>query len=286
VEQNGIFISFSKIKELSNKIRKLVNYKEGSFFDIYKRYVGEIMELPKYLHPYLPKGETVILDQEYCLSDEIRRIQGTRRYRLAYYSQEIPILYKYRERIAEAVEKYNSFKAEIIRNFQSFDWNTWNALQPSLPSNIKYVPTDRPFSDGWGFRLQYIPNELEANVFSKLAGIYRYDIDEISRVILSMEYRISKYDTITPSISIHAKKKGPSLEIYLVTADSNPDMCNRSICDMTLELAPMADNFIQIFDEMQTALNQYEKEFRHKLNLLEQIKGVYKFKETINKLKQ
>jgi len=276
-----IFISYDKIKELSTRIRKLVNYKEGSFFDIYKRYVEEIMELPKYLHPYLPKGETVILDQEYCLCDEIRKIQGTRRYRLRYYYQEIPILYRYKKRIAEAVAKYNSFKAKIIREFRSFDWNTWNVLQQS---NIKYVLSNRPFGDGWGFCLQYIPSELEANVFSKLAGINRFNVEIISRIVFSAEYHISKYP-ITPTITIFWKCKTPSLELPLISADSNPDMCNRSISDMSLELAPMADDFIQIFDEMQTALKIYKEEFEKRLKRLEDIKSMYEFKETVGKFK-
>jgi len=278
MEQNGIFISFDKRKELANTIHRVAGIREGDLGYVLKEYMNEIMHLPEYLHPFLPKKTEVSLSETYVLSDRIRLLDSGRKYKLISES-EIAILYTYSDKIADAVEKYDNVKANIIREIPLFDWTKW--IRDVIKLNYGELRYRRyafysPF-EGFRFTLAYIPyKRLDCVTLSAIAEENKNKKQEIQKI----EYH---YDCTrsAPIVSINTSE-GQNMEMY----SNDTNVSRRNIRDLSFELYPMADKFIEIFKDIENGLNIYKQEFEKRLKRLENITAMYKFKKMTARFKK
>jgi len=286
VEQNGIFISYDKRKELANAIQRIVIEQYISIHELLEKYINALLNLPELLYPLLPKNKKVPLSTHYILSDRIRsvHIDNGVTYEITS-EEEYRVLYSYNDEIANAVEKYNSAKAKIIREIPSFDWCEWNDDVIKLNyGELKYHTfSNNGFADV-NVMMDYIPYERsQCALLSEFLGkcINEYEPKEISRVRYHYDHRHS-----SPALYIYGIRKNSSetrdSEIYSAGRFYN----DWKIYEVSLELYPMADELIKIFKDMENGLNEYKKKFERSMKRLEDINTVHEFKETVGKFKK
>jgi len=282
VEQNGIFISYDKRKELANAIRGIIGYQVENISYVFDNYRHELIRLPEYLYPLLPKNRKVPINDYYVLSDRIRELSDV--YGDGYSStRDTRILYTYSNRIADAVEKYNSAKAEIIREIPSFDWTRWIYDIKLEHGKLRYRQRLKEPFDDFDFTVEYVPYEqLKGTFLSEILGEGGEisELEEINRLLYRNEYNGS------PVLSIYGMKKS-------YAGLWEPSICSigvssgiKCIYEVSLELYPVADKLIEILKDMKTGLDIYKQEFKKRTKRLEDIKSMYEFKESVRKFKK
>ena len=286
MEQNGIFISCDKRRELARAVRRITIEQYSSIYKLLQKYIDALLNLPELLYPLLPKKVKVPISTHYILSDRIRRIHiddGVT-YELSS-AEEYRILYTYSDEIADAVGKYDSAKANIIREIPSLDWSEWNADVIKLNyGELRYRSfTKKGFND-INVIMEYIPYERsECILLSELLkkDEKEYEPKDISRLVYHYDHMDS-----SPLLYIYSIRKNSSeahdSEIYSTGSFYN----DWKIYEFSLELYPMADKFIEFFKDMEVGLNEYKKKFEKSMKRLGDINAMYEFKETIARFKK
>jgi len=283
MEQNGIFISYDKRKELANAIQRVVSIREGDLGYVLKEYINEIMHLPEYLHPFLPKKTEVSLGESYILSSGIREFRYGRTYKLCTES-EIGILYSHSDKIADAVAEHDIVKASAIREIPSFDWAKWIDDVIKLKyGELKYRRYGLLYAfEGFRFNLEYIPYErLDYVALSEITDESKNEKREIQKIEYQYDYTRS-----FPIVYINTKDKngsgGRTIGVYSPETSVN----RGNVREVSLELYPMADKLIEILKDMENGLNIYKQEFEKRLNRLKDITAMYKFKKITAQFKK
>ena len=284
MEQNGIFISIDKRTELADTIDRITSNEEGSLCYVLKEYAHALLDLLKYLQPFVPKRQKINIDGYYILSDEIKMNYLGRAYKLES-ERQLEVLCKYSNRIADAVEKYNSAKAEIIREIPSFDWTRWGIGEIKLNHGVvRYCrETMEPF-DSFKFKPRYIPYErLDYVTLSEFLSKNKKPptIKKISVLEYSYYYIFN-----TPALHIYEIKEDNIMKFASLIYSTDMYNSGQRKFYISLELYPMADKFIEILKDMKTGLDIYKQEFERKLKRLEDINAMHEFKATLKKLRE
>ena len=208
-----------------------------------------MITLPEALHPIMTKGKKIELDEEYFVSDYIRERMSRRK--VTGSIRAFRVLYQFRDIIAKEIGDHRQTKKFAIQNIDNLNWTKWYVGTA--------VPTGPPFGADWDFvfSIEY-PVNLEAKVASKNMGIC--EVDEIKSVKYVVEFTAMDYRASPPRLEIRGKVPLPCYVDYLIAAGPDRRLYERSQLNMTIELAPMAREWIDIFDTILSDLKRYKRE--------------------------
>ena len=276
MEQNGIFISIDKRTELADTIDRITSNEEGSMCYVLNKYVHALLDLPKYLRPFVPKNWKININRYYILSDEIKRNDLGLEYRLGY-QRELEILCMYSNEIADAVEKYNSAKAKIIREIPSFDWTRWgNGAIRLNHGELRYCREIKDPFDNFKFRLRYIPYEqLDFVALSEFLSKNKKPPTIKKIGILEYYY---PYVLILPALHIYEIKEDHAMKSEFAIYSNDTCHSGQMKFYSSLELYPAIDKLIELLKDMENGMNIYKQEFERKLKSLGDINAVHEFK--------
>jgi len=284
VEQNGVFISIDKRGKLADAIDRITNSEEGSLCYVLNKYVHALLDLLTYLQPFVPKRQKINIDGYYVLSDEIKMNYLGRAYKLES-KRQLEVLCKYSNEIADVISKYNSAKAEIIREIPSFDWTRWGIGEIKLNHGmLRYCREIKDPFDNFKFGLRYIPYErLDYVTLSEFLSKNKKPPTIKKIGVLEYDYY---YIFITPALHIYEIKEDNAMKFASLIYSTDMYSSGQTKFYISLELYPMADKLIEFFKDMENGMSIYKQEFERKLKRLEDINAMHGFKATLEKLRE